>query len=47
MSALLAGHAPCSTDQQDPTAQSDALTGLYVESDRMYVDHGLSGTNRE
>lgn len=41
MSALFAGHAPCSTDQQDPTAQSNAPTGLDVESDRIYVDHGL------
>ncbi len=29
------------------TAQRDALIGLGVEADRIYVDHGLTGTNRE
>ena len=47
MSALLVGYARCSTDQQDLTAQRDALLGLGVEADRIYVDHGLTGTNRE
>ena len=47
MSALLVGYARCSTDQQDPIAQHDALLGLRVEADRIYVDHGLTGTNRE
>ncbi len=47
MSALLVGHARCSTDQQDLTAQRDALSGLGVEGDRIYVGHGLTGTNRE
>jgi len=47
MSALLVGYARCSTDQQDLTAQRDALSGLGVEVDRIYVDHGLTGTNRE
>jgi DNA invertase Pin-like site-specific DNA recombinase len=47
MSALLVGYARCSTDQQDLTAQRDALLGLGVEGDRIYVDHGLTGTNRE
>jgi DNA invertase Pin-like site-specific DNA recombinase len=47
MSALLVGYARCSTDQQDLTAQRDALSGLGVEIDRIYVDHGLTGTNRE
>jgi DNA invertase Pin-like site-specific DNA recombinase len=37
----------CSTDQQDLTAQRDGLLGLGVEPDRIYVDHGLTGTNRE
>jgi DNA invertase Pin-like site-specific DNA recombinase len=45
--ALLVGYARCSTDQQDLTAQRDALAGLGVEPDRIYVDHGLTGTNRE
>jgi excisionase family DNA binding protein len=47
MSALLVGYARCSTDQQDLTAQRDALLNLGVEVDRIYVDHGLTGTNRE
>jgi excisionase family DNA binding protein len=47
MSALLVGYARCSTDQQDLTAQRDALLGLGVAADRIYVDHGLTGTNRE
>jgi DNA invertase Pin-like site-specific DNA recombinase len=37
----------CSTDQQDLTAQRDGLLGLGVEAERTYVDHGLTGTNRE
>src|SRR3954468_606294 len=47
MSALLVGYARCSTDQQDLTAERDALLGLGVEAERIYVDHGLTGTNRE
>ena len=47
MSALLVGYARCSTDQQNLTAQHDALLGLAVAADRIYVDHGLTGTNRE
>ena len=47
MSALLVGDARCSTDQQDLTAQRDALLALGVEAERIYVDHGLTGTNRE
>ena len=47
MSALLVGYARCSTDAQDLTAQRDALVGLGVAAERIYVDHGLTGTNRE
>ena len=47
MSALLVGYARCSTDQQDLTAQRDGLLGLGVEAERIYVDHGLIGTNWE
>ena len=47
MAALLIGYARCSTDQQDLTAQRDGLIGLGVPADRIYVDHGLTGTNRE
>ncbi len=42
---MLIGYARCSTDAQDPT-QHDALTTLGVKPNRIYVDHGLTGTNR-
>ena len=45
MSALLVGYARRSTDQQDLTARRDALSGLGVEADRIYVAHSLTGTN--
>lgn len=35
-----------STDEQDLTAQLDALTVLGVGAERIYVDKGLTGTNR-
>jgi DNA invertase Pin-like site-specific DNA recombinase len=47
MAAILIGYARCSTDQQDLTAQRDGLIGLGVPANRIYVDHGLTGTNRE
>nr|WP_243971661.1 recombinase family protein [Methylobacterium sp. J-072] len=40
------GYARCSTDRQDLTAQRAALEGLGVAPDRIYTDHGLTGTNR-
>ena len=40
------GYCRCSTDSQDLTAQRNALTGLGVKPNRIYVDHGLTGTNR-
>jgi hypothetical protein len=47
MTALLVGYARVSTDEQDLTAQRDALASLGVAPERVYVDHGLTGTNRE
>jgi DNA invertase Pin-like site-specific DNA recombinase len=46
MTATLIGYARCSTDEQDLTAQRDVLAGLGVAEDRVYLDHGLTGTNR-
>ena len=45
--ALLIGYARCSTDEQDLTAQRDGLLTLGVAPARVYVDHGLTGTNRD
>ena len=47
MSDLLIGYARCSTDNQDLTVQKNALKALGVDDARIYVDHGLTGRNRE
>ncbi|MDA8270582.1 MAG: recombinase family protein [Actinomycetota bacterium] len=47
METLLIGYARCSTDGQDLTAQTQALKALGVNETRIYVDHGLTGRNRE
>ena len=44
---LLIGYARCSTDEQDLTAQREALIALGVEPERTYIDQGLTGTNRD
>ena len=46
MTATKIGYARCSTDRQDLTAQRAALAELGVTEDRIYTDHGLTGTNR-
>lgn len=46
MTAVLIGYARCSTDEQDLTAQRDRLAELGVDPDRVYLDKGLTGTNR-
>jgi hypothetical protein len=47
MAPLSIGYARVSTDEQDVTAQREALAALGVSADRVYVDHGLTGTNRD
>jgi DNA invertase Pin-like site-specific DNA recombinase len=46
MTATLIGYARCSTDEQDLTAQRQILLGLGVAPDRIYLDHGCTGTTR-
>lgn len=40
------GYARCSTDAQDLTAQRQALLALGCAEDRIYLDHGFTGSNR-
>jgi predicted site-specific integrase-resolvase len=47
MNELLVGYARVSTEQQDLTAQRNGLHALGVGDDRIYVDHGLTGNNRD
>ncbi|MGE4427419.1 MAG: recombinase family protein, partial [Solirubrobacteraceae bacterium] len=47
MAEIKVGYARCSTDEQDLTAQRNALEALGVKPDRIYVDHGFTGTNRD
>jgi DNA invertase Pin-like site-specific DNA recombinase len=46
VSATLIGYARCSTDKQDIEAQRQALRGLGVVGERIYLDRGLTGTHR-
>jgi DNA invertase Pin-like site-specific DNA recombinase len=47
MNELLVGYARVSTQQQDLTVQLNGLHALGIADDRIYVDHGLTGTNRD
>lgn len=40
------GYARVSTHEQDLTIQREALDALGVDAEYIYVDHGLTGTNR-
>ena len=46
ITGTLIGYARCSTDRQDLAAQRQALLELGVAEDRIYTDHGLTGTTR-
>ena len=47
MTQLLVGYARVSAEEQDLTVQREALEHLGVSPERIYVDHGLTGTNRD
>src|SRR5258708_24524748 len=47
MSDTLTGYARRSLDIQDLTAQREILASLGVPEDRISLDHGLTGTNRD
>lgn len=46
MTTITVGYARCSTDKQDLAAQRAALERLGVAPERIYTDHGLTGTSR-
>lgn len=46
MAPIMIGYARCSTDKQDMAAQFDILVGIGITPDRIYTDHGFTGTNR-
>lgn len=46
MTGMKIGYARVSTNDQDLTAQRNALLALSVEEKQIFVDHGLTGANR-
>src|SRR5215467_4063289 len=46
MTATRVGYARCSTDKQDLAVQQAILQELGVAPERIYMDHGLTGTTR-
>ena len=46
MSEFLIGYARVPTNEQDLTAQQNALEGLGVRSNLVYTDNGLTGTHQ-
>lgn len=44
---MLIGYARVSTDEQDTAVQRAGLETLGVDPERIYVDHGLTGTHRD
>lgn len=46
MTNVRIGYARCSTDKQDLSAQRAALARLGVAEERIYTDHGMTGTTR-
>lgn len=46
MTHTMIGYARCSTDKQDLAAQMGILAGMGIAPDRIYTDHGYTGTNR-
>lgn len=47
MTAIRIGYARSSSDKQDLTVQQEALAKLGVSPDRVYIDKGLTGSNRQ
>lgn len=47
MTEIRIGYARCFTDKQDLTAQQEALIKLGVSPERIYIDKGLTGANRQ
>ena len=46
MTTTLIGYARCSSDQQDLADQRQVLLEIGVAKDRIYTDHGFTGTTR-